>query len=85
MGGGINIRRGRDPAHDPDKWEPVFGQDHAQSKLVANRRQVEHGRSHREARESNKDDRDHGVANEGHVAPQRCHYILSFHHCLMLL
>jgi len=84
MDGGINIRRSRNQPLDPEKWDQVFGLDHAQTKLVVDGRQVEHSRSHREAREANKDYGDHGVTHEGYVAPQRSNYILSFHHCLML-
>src|ERR1019366_4492570 len=82
---GIIIRRGIDRglAHDPEKWEPVFGQDHAQE-LVPDRHKVEQGRRQREAGKADKHDRDHGVPNKGHIAPQRRHHILSFHHDLML-
>ena len=30
-------------AHDPEKWEPVFGQDHAQKELRPGKQPVEHG------------------------------------------
>jgi hypothetical protein len=29
--------------HDPEKWEPVFGKDHARIKAAARRAQSPHG------------------------------------------
>jgi hypothetical protein len=52
---------------------------------MPDRQQVEQGRRHGETGKADEHDRDHGVPDEGHVAPQRRHYILSFHHGLTLL
>ena len=48
------------------------------------RPQVEQGRRQREAGEADEHDRDHGVPDEGHVAPQRRHHVFAFDHGLTL-
>ena len=57
----------------------------ASARLVPDRQQIEQGRRHREAGEADEHDGDHGVPDEVHVAPQRRHHILAFHHGLTLL
>jgi hypothetical protein len=53
--------------------------------LVPQRQQIEQGRRQREAYKADEHNRDHGVPNEGHVAPQRRHHVLAFHHGLTAL
>jgi hypothetical protein len=85
MGSGMLIRHAR----DPEKWEPVFGTDHApktmRDGLMPDRQQVEQGRCQSEAGKADEDDRDHRVADKGDVSPQRRHNILGFHHGLTLV
>ena len=52
--------------------------------LMPDRQQVEQSRSQCEAGKADKDDRDHGIADERHIAPQGRHYIPGFHHGLTL-
>jgi hypothetical protein len=51
---------------------------------VADPQQVEEGRRYRKARKAYEHDRDHGVPDKGHVAPQRRHYVLAIDQSLTL-
>jgi hypothetical protein len=51
---------------------------------VPDRQKVEQRSSDREAGKADEHNDDNGVPDKGHVAPQRRHHILAFHHGLTL-